>query len=1291
MSFWNRSFGLRLTKRFLIILFFLLVAAIIWYLGPTFGYGEIRPLESEDARIIAIVLVLCLFIGFWMHLPGFILGSLTLCVCVWIFSPYILLGDAYPFEKTSSRLAAIGGILLITLLYGLWKLLLLLRYHPDKFEKFFKGNREQVKEDDFREVVAVIDNAAKYVTKSNRKISKWSHFWFPKKAVYELPWYMVIGTENAGKTATVLSSGQELPLPEQLMRISRESISTKNCECWFSNEAIFVDTSGKYINNLEENKPEWNSLVKAIKKNRPLKSINGVIISISVNDLMNKSKKEIYELSSKFREQLDQLRNELGIRFPVYVVVTKMDLVAGFDEYFRSLTAEEREQIWGFSLPFGDKKKRDLPFVEIRDSIRSELFALESRIDKDMNARQLDEYDINDRKKMYLLPQDFRLLAEAITEFGQNVFSPSRYDETQKYTSLRGIYFVSNKQLGQHSLQNPRSIIQKWRDYTRGNSKLDTEAIGYRADLDNLVSNETVTGKHFFLKQLFENIIKDKNLVRYNLALSTKYRFQTIAGHTLCLILTVWLTYGLITSYNNNSEYLESANTKVDELAVIVDEHVKGDDDRLLPSILELSKDIPVLGIFDFKTPRLSYRYGLYVGFDIKEEATGLYNYFLQRWLLRSLERMTLKSLSDATYARDDYAIYDKLKTYLMIHNQGKFDKDYLVGALAEEAQLSGMIDSYGQTIVFVSHLEELFSDPEWYSSSVEIDETLVEHARSILRKKSQAARIYDQVKNQAMKESPENLTLYKLGGEQLNNILEVTDESLAASGISGIFTYDGYHQVFKKKLTEYVSGIQEESGWIMGENKKESQLPNVKANIKSVDSLYLTSAEQEVLKLYLQDYTKTWKTFLGSIRLKKLEANSMLTSNTSFDMYILQILSATDSPLIDLMGKAAKETALTMNDTEYEIPEIRGFNATNRLSYNAARLKEVKSALSQREKRVLLENVDRHFSSLHKLVNLDPTAKNSKTALLNQGDSNLNRIISMLNDQYNYLVIAESSLTQGSGLPPSSEAAQRLKADARMWPAPLKEIIVPLLGGVANKVNKQFIASNSESVKMELGSSCRASFQGVYPFTNSRQEASLEEFASFFGPNGVVDNYFQVNLAELVDTSARPWRYKNPELRGYESRKVLKFFEQAQDIKRAFFQNGLSENVSFKFSISIPYVSPEILQYSINIDGISMYYKHGPIWSTTFEWPQLASESMINMSSVAVNDQGRNTDEVIAGQWSLLRWMDRANGYQKISANKQVLIYNINKQKVNLSITGLNYKGVPINRLLKDFKCPNI
>ncbi|MEJ5173774.1 type VI secretion system protein, partial [Erwinia sp. MYb416] len=173
------------------------------------------------------------------------------------------------------------------------------------------------------------------------------------------------------------------------------------------------------VSQADENNNEWKNILNGIRKYRSIKAINGVIINISVSDVMGRSKAELYDLSAKIRARLDDTRKTLGIHFPVYVLVSKIDQLSGFSEYFRILTEQEREQIWGVTFPYGEEMK--MPASDLRERVDTELVLLENRIEEKMTLRQQEELNLNDRKRMYSFPQDFRVLSQEISDMLQNI------------------------------------------------------------------------------------------------------------------------------------------------------------------------------------------------------------------------------------------------------------------------------------------------------------------------------------------------------------------------------------------------------------------------------------------------------------------------------------------------------------------------------------------------------------------------------------------------------------------------------------------------------------------------------------------------------------------------------------------------------------------------------------------------------------------------------------------------------------------------------------------------------
>ena len=165
---------------------------------------------------------------------------------------------------------------------------------------------------------------------------------FGRRYVYQMPWYVFIGAPGSGKTTALVNSGLEFPLADKFGKSSIRGVGgTRNCDWWFTNEAVLIDTAGRYTtqeSNLQQDKAEWEGFLGLLRNYRPRAPINGVILTISVSDLLGSSPDEREQQASAIRRRLTELQDLLGIRFPVYAIVTKVDLLAGFNEYFARLT-----------------------------------------------------------------------------------------------------------------------------------------------------------------------------------------------------------------------------------------------------------------------------------------------------------------------------------------------------------------------------------------------------------------------------------------------------------------------------------------------------------------------------------------------------------------------------------------------------------------------------------------------------------------------------------------------------------------------------------------------------------------------------------------------------------------------------------------------------------------------------------------------------------------------------------------------------------------------------------------
>src|SRR5580693_114118 len=261
--------------------------------------------------------------------------------------------------------------------------------------------------------------------------------------LYDLPWYVLIGPPGSGKTTALVNSGLKFPLSRGATPAAIAGVGgTRYCDWWFTEDAVLIDTAGRYTtqdSDATADKQSWFAFLDLLKKNRPRQPINGVIVAISLEDLMTLPPADITAHANAIRARLLELHDRLKVDFPVYALFTKGDLVAGFMEYFASLTDQGRRQVWGATFQTDDKKKNlvgDVP-VEYDDLVE--------RLNYDLTDRLQEEPTPSNRVLLYGFPTQIAALKRPIFDFLNQIFEPTRYHAN---ATLRGFYFTSGTQQG---------------------------------------------------------------------------------------------------------------------------------------------------------------------------------------------------------------------------------------------------------------------------------------------------------------------------------------------------------------------------------------------------------------------------------------------------------------------------------------------------------------------------------------------------------------------------------------------------------------------------------------------------------------------------------------------------------------------------------------------------------------------------------------------------------------------------------------------------------------------------
>jgi type VI secretion system protein ImpL len=403
-----------------------------------------------------------------------------------------------------------------------------------------------------------------------------------RDALGMLPWYVIIGPPGAGKTTALRNSG--LKFPYAAKGGVRGVGGTRNCDWWLTNEAIILDTAGRWSTE-DDDREEWLAFLDLLHNTRPKKPINGILLAVSLAELQGEEE-DIEALAQKLRERIDEVVSRLEMVIPVYLLITKCDLIPGFIEIFGDLRDKERGQIWGTTLPLvAEHGERTELLVERLDELAkiAEIRALQ---------RLGEERSLDARPHIYAFPQQFASLRQNIIDLTSQLFTENAFQDAP---IMRGVYFTSGTQEG--------------RPIDRIMMKM-AEAFGVRPRM--AAEPPPTKPKSYFVRDLFTRVVipdrdvavRSSKLVRKQRILQYLMTGGALAAATAFLFLP-------ISSYLENRRLVNDSFDFVETLG-----HSRsGREGALSVQTLETVGPMAArLERFEEKGPDVSLRFGLYLG-----------------------------------------------------------------------------------------------------------------------------------------------------------------------------------------------------------------------------------------------------------------------------------------------------------------------------------------------------------------------------------------------------------------------------------------------------------------------------------------------------------------------------------------------------------------------------------------------------------------------------------------------------------------------------------------------------
>ena len=1006
------------------------------------------------------------------------IGILALALVVWWIFPTISISNFRPYEQEWVRVIQIAFIVLTPVARWAWRYYKARRANAALATGLLQaapapGLSSSASADESAQLRQRFEEALGLLKKLRFGVERPS-LWMRLRAfgsqqyLYNLPWYVFIGAPGAGKTTALINSGLRFPLADRLGREAVRGVGgTRNCDWWFTDEAVFLDTAGRYTTQQSQRDVDaaaWKSFLELLKKSRPRRPINGVLVTISVGDLLQQTPAERETHTQAIRARVQELYQTLGLRIPVYVLVTKSDLLAGFSEFFASFGKEERAQTWGFSLPYG-KEGLD------PGAMTEELQRLERRLYDRLPERLEEERDATRRALLYGFPQQYALLRDRLVQFVEAAFAPSRFEAK---LVLRGVYFTSGTQEG-----SPIDRV------------MGALARGFGLER-RLLPAQHASGRSYFLTRLLREVVfQEAGLAGFDLRWERRRQWIQTGAVAACGVVLVLATLAWWVSAAQNRRYLAEVSGKfgdVQQQVTAVRAGARSDLASLLPTLSGVSGLAETPETPEGKIP-WSMRFGLYQGGRLEAASGAAYRRLLQDTFLPSLASYLEQYLRQDVAASQD-ELYEALKTYLMLYDPKHLDPD----AVWRWYQTRGeqMLGSDTNPKMLKVHFDALY-DRGWVDPTVPRNDAVIAKVRGVIGSDSLPNRVYGRLKRDPSADLPEFTVTDKAGPKALL-VFERQSRQPLTKGVPGFYTKDGYYKYFLPRVDAITLQLADEEAWVLGTSRGSS----------------LTSAPgfiEAVKRLYLEDYRRIWRQYIADISIIRDRDFTRLIE-------ITRVLSATDTPLKPLMKAIERETTLSVP------PEVGGA-----LGGLAGKAQEYASKARSTVTGVptgMLEKslVDDQFDDIRRFVSGPPGAT---------GPPPIDGLVQLLGETYQWLAAVREAQRTGQA-PPPNNTGTRLRADAAGQPEPLRSMLQAVAQGATQGTAGRERERIDAELRTQVADYCTKATSGRYPFVRgSNQDVTPEDFARLFSQTGVLESFFQKYLSQHVDTGHKPWRFKDP------------------------------------------------------------------------------------------------------------------------------------------------------------------
>lgn len=754
----------------------------------------------------------------------------SLSLFIWFVGPLLAVANHVPLTHPEKRLYIIAGLFLVWLL----KFIFFDSEPAKKIESFITqltpetAKKMQTLQGRFQGALDFLKKTV--ITKQDTKINL-SH----------LPWYLLIGPTDAGKTTLLAHSKVNFILSKQFKQAEAVIIpSSDACDWWVTRDLVLVDVPGYYFANKEKNKATqllWNTLLGLVKKMPVKENLAGIIVALNLPEIMKKTgSHEKNILIHELKKRITELKNQLGPAISFHFVITKCDLLPGFLDFFSETGSEELSQMWGLTMPSlqpGDK---------LLDVFVHRFNALIKRINKQLIWRLHQERNPNTRPAIKDFPFHLERLKEALKTMLKALAMPD--------LSLQGVYLTSATQI---PAEDPVAYAHT------SPSHLTHQAL-------QIMRPPTMPTRPYFVKQLVAQSFlhsSGKELTENRIDYTWRRRAMYATSIGAIVTATLLLAHDFQRSVEN-AYALQNALTHYQV-------YIQQSD----PSDGRLIKALPLLDALQqaaTSNHQLTRLQNILSFYSNKSQQTAgiVYSKALQTIVLPEIKN-DLEKYLHASSDKNPMFVYTALKAYLMLNDPRNLSASFIANTINK-------IDSIPMNnkalLQLTSHINDVFARQD---VSVLLDQNLIADVRKQLTNLPATELSFVILQNMDVNNADSTLELGTNSGTP-----PVFVSKQVANRIPNM--YVGTH--FEKILADEIDSAANEAikgNWVLGDM-------TLSVNQPSFDSLMSQLRTQ-----YISKYVDIWESQLANIQpytpKNLLQADEMIQNLTNNNSPLLQLL----------------------------------------------------------------------------------------------------------------------------------------------------------------------------------------------------------------------------------------------------------------------------------------------------------------------------------------------------------------------------------------------------------------